>query len=135
MRADVLHAHNVLAHVPEPIDFVGTDYAVGWRGAEETLLPLALERKIGFMAYFPFDRARFFNRAKEMPLPAWAAEFERLRSWLGLSEWQPESVEQWNARPRSPMSPELQERLTRYFEPYDARLAEQMGRTPSWRSS
>ncbi len=64
-----------------------------------------------------------------------AAEFERLRSWLGLSEWQPGDVEQWNARPRSPMSTDLQERLSRYFEPYDARLAEQMGRTPSWRSS
>ncbi|MET0997448.1 MAG: sulfotransferase [Marmoricola sp.] len=64
-----------------------------------------------------------------------AAEFERLRSWLGLSEWQPENVEQWNARPRSPMPADLQEKLSRYFEPYDARLAEQMGRTPSWRSS
>lgn len=64
-----------------------------------------------------------------------AGEFEGLRSWLGLSEWQPETVEQWNARPRSPMPAELRDRLTRYFEPYDARLAEQMGRTPSWRAS
>src|SRR6185436_13780254 len=31
----------------EQIDFVGTDYAVGWRGVEEKILPLALERKIG----------------------------------------------------------------------------------------
>ncbi len=64
-----------------------------------------------------------------------AAEFERLRSWLGLSEWKPGAVEQWNARPRSPMPEELRERLARHFEPYDARLAEQMGRTPSWRTS
>ncbi len=63
------------------------------------------------------------------------AEFERLRSWLGLPAWQPEKVERWNARPRSPMSTELRERLDRYFEPYDARLAEQMGRVPSWRAS
>jgi hypothetical protein len=63
------------------------------------------------------------------------AEFDRLRSWLGLSEWKPESVAQWNARPRSPMPAELRERLGRHFEPYDARLAEQMGRTPSWRMS
>lgn len=61
-------------------------------------------------------------------------EFERLRSWLGLPEWRPEEVEQWNARPRTPMSAELRERLERYFEPYDARLAQQMGRAPSWRS-
>jgi len=64
-----------------------------------------------------------------------AAEFERLRSWLGLSDWEPGTVEQWNARPRSPMPEELRQRLDRYFEPYDARLAEQMGRTPSWRMS
>jgi hypothetical protein len=60
-------------------------------------------------------------------------EFERLRAWLGLPEWQPRKVEQWNARPRTPMSPELRARLDRDFESYDARLAEQMGRTPSWR--
>jgi hypothetical protein len=63
-----------------------------------------------------------------------AAEFERLRSWLGLPEWAPSKVEQWNAQPRTPMTPELRERLDRYFEPYDARLAEQMGRAPSWRT-
>jgi len=64
-----------------------------------------------------------------------AAEFERLRSWLGLPAWQPEKVERWNARPRSPMPEELRARLEHYFEPYDARLAEQMGRIPSWRAS
>jgi aryl-alcohol dehydrogenase-like predicted oxidoreductase len=68
----------------EPIDFVGTDYAVGWRGVEEKILPLAIERKIGFMAYFPFDRARFFNRATAMPLPEWAAEFDA-KTWAQFS--------------------------------------------------
>jgi hypothetical protein len=63
------------------------------------------------------------------------AEFQRLRSWLGLPEWQPGEVQQWNARPRTPMDPDLRARLERHFEPYDARLAEQMGRTPSWRVS
>ena len=62
-------------------------------------------------------------------------EFERLRSWLGLPPWRPREVEQWNARPRTPMDPELRARLEAYFEPYDARLAEQMGRVPSWRAS
>lgn len=64
----------------EPIDFVATDYAVGWRGVEQKILPLALERKIAFMAYFPFDRARFFKRASSMPLPEWAAEFDA-KTW------------------------------------------------------
>ncbi len=73
------------------------------------------------------DAGAFFENPME--------EFDRVRAWLGLSEWKPESVEQWNARTRSPMPPELRERLSRYFEPYDARLAEQLGSTPSWRVS
>ena len=64
----------------EPIDFVGTDYSVGDRRVEETILPLALERKIGFMAYFPFDRGRLFKRASSTPLPEWAAEFDA-KTW------------------------------------------------------
>ena len=64
----------------EPIDFIGTDYSVGDRRLEEKLLPLALERKIGVMAYFPFDRARFFGRAGAVPLPEWAAEFDA-KTW------------------------------------------------------
>jgi aryl-alcohol dehydrogenase-like predicted oxidoreductase len=64
----------------EPIDFVATDYIVSWRGVEQTLLPLALERKIGFMAYFPFDRGRIFRRIGNTPLPEWAAEFDA-KTW------------------------------------------------------
>jgi aryl-alcohol dehydrogenase-like predicted oxidoreductase len=68
----------------EPIDFIGTDYSVGDRRLEEKLLPLALERKIGVMAYFPFDRARFFTRAGTVPLPEWAAEFDA-KTWAQFS--------------------------------------------------
>ena len=64
----------------EQIDFVATDYSVGDRRVEETILPLALERKIGFMAYFPFDRGRIFKRFGSTPLPAWAAEFDA-KTW------------------------------------------------------
>jgi hypothetical protein len=64
----------------EPIDFIGTDYSVGDRRLEETLLPLAQERKIGVMAYFPFDRRRIFERASSTPLPEWAAEFDA-KTW------------------------------------------------------
>ena len=60
----------------EPIDFVGFDYSVGDRRAEQTLLPLAQERKIGVMAYFTFDRGRLFKRAGTRALPEWAAEFD-----------------------------------------------------------
>ncbi|HYV96345.1 MAG TPA: aldo/keto reductase [Gemmatimonadaceae bacterium] len=64
----------------EEIDFVGTDYSVGDRRVEQTLLPLAQTRKIGFLAYFPFDRSRIFQRASTMPLPEWAAEFDA-KTW------------------------------------------------------
>ena len=64
----------------EPIDFVGTDYSAGWRGVEEKILPLAMERKIGFMAHFTFDRGRLFQRASGQPLPEWAAEFDA-KTW------------------------------------------------------
>jgi aryl-alcohol dehydrogenase-like predicted oxidoreductase len=64
----------------EPIDFIGTDYSVGDRRLEEKLLPLAQERKIGVMAYFPFDRRRIFERASTTPLPEWAAEFDA-KTW------------------------------------------------------
>ncbi|HEX5010162.1 MAG TPA: aldo/keto reductase [Planctomycetota bacterium] len=64
----------------EPIDFIGTDYSAGDRRLEETILPLAQERKIGVMAYFPFDRRRIFERASSTPLPEWAAEFDA-KTW------------------------------------------------------
>ena len=64
----------------EELDFVGFDYSAGDRRAEETLLPLAQERKIGVMAYFPFDRNRIFPRTGNTPLPDWAAEFDA-RTW------------------------------------------------------
>ena len=64
----------------EQVDFVATDYSVADRRAEETILPLALERKIAFMAYFPFDRGRIFGRIGTTPLPAWAAEFDA-KTW------------------------------------------------------
>jgi aryl-alcohol dehydrogenase-like predicted oxidoreductase len=73
----------------EPIDFIGVNYDVSSRQAEERILPLALERKIGVMAFFPFNNAHglsctggttLFTRVANKPLPEWAAEFDA-RSW------------------------------------------------------
>ena len=64
----------------QPIDFVGTEYSLADRRVEEKILPLALEKKIAFMAYFPFDRARGLARVANTPLPAWAAEFDA-KTW------------------------------------------------------
>jgi aryl-alcohol dehydrogenase-like predicted oxidoreductase len=64
----------------EPLDFIGVDYAVDNRSAEETILPLAAERRIAVMVYAPFGRTRLFQRVGERPLPSWAADFDA-RSW------------------------------------------------------
>jgi len=60
----------------EPIDFIGIDYAVDNRDVEQTILPLAAERKIGVMVYLPFGRTRLWNRVEGRQLPEWAAEFD-----------------------------------------------------------
>jgi aryl-alcohol dehydrogenase-like predicted oxidoreductase len=60
----------------EPLDFIGVDYAVDNRDVEETILPLAIERKIAVMVYVPFGRTRLFQRVGARPLPEWASEFD-----------------------------------------------------------
>ena len=60
----------------EPLDFIGVDYAVDNRNVEETILPLALERKIGVMVYVPFGRTSLFRRAEGKELPDFAKEID-----------------------------------------------------------
>ena len=64
----------------EPLDFIGVDYAVDNREVEQTVLPLARERKIGVLAYVPFGRTRLFKRVGDRPVPDWAAEFDA-KTW------------------------------------------------------
>jgi aryl-alcohol dehydrogenase-like predicted oxidoreductase len=68
----------------EPIDFVGVDYSIdNRRVVEQTILPLAQERKLGVLAFFPFGQGGMgglFRRAGTRPLPEWAAEFDA-RTW------------------------------------------------------
>ena len=64
----------------EPIDFIGVDYSIDNRSAEEKILPLAQERKIGVVSYFPFSTGTLFQRASSMPLPDWAAEVDA-KTW------------------------------------------------------
>jgi hypothetical protein len=81
----------------EPIDFIAVNYtiasassyAIANRSVEETILPLAQERKIGVIAYFPFGGANgvsctsdagLFARVVNRPLPEWAAEFDA-KTW------------------------------------------------------
>jgi aryl-alcohol dehydrogenase-like predicted oxidoreductase len=73
----------------EPIDMIGLDYDVSNRGIEEKILPLALEKKIGVMVFFPFNNAsglsctggtNLFQRVAGKPVPEWAAEFDA-KTW------------------------------------------------------
>ena len=64
----------------EPLDFVGIDYAADNRGVEERILPLAIERKIGVLAYASFGRTSLFRRAAGREVPEWAKEFDAT-SW------------------------------------------------------
>jgi aryl-alcohol dehydrogenase-like predicted oxidoreductase len=74
----------------EPIDFIGVDYDISNRHVEATILPLALERKLGVIAFFPFSNnsgvscgalaRNLFARVGSTPLPEWAAEFDA-KSW------------------------------------------------------
>src|SRR5215204_2299561 len=74
----------------EPIDFIGVDYDASNRHVEDVILPLALERKIGVIAFFPFSNnsgvscgslsRNLFARVGNRPLPEWAAEFDA-KTW------------------------------------------------------
>lgn len=73
----------------EPLDFIGVDYDIGNRHIEDTILPLARERKIGVIAFFPLGNnggvscgsgRNLFARVGSTPLPEWAAEFDA-KTW------------------------------------------------------
>ena len=59
----------------EPIDFIGTNYAVDDRYAEQAILPLARDRGIGVLVYAPFGRTRLWRRVAGRSVPQWAREF------------------------------------------------------------
>ena len=59
-----------------PLDFIGIDYAIDNRVAEEEILPLAMDEGIAVMVYLPFGRSRMWDRIGDRPLPEWAAEFD-----------------------------------------------------------
>ncbi len=73
----------------ERIDFIGVDYDIANRHVEDVILPLALERKIAVMAFFPYGNAggiscaggtSLFSRVANTPLPEWAADFDA-KTW------------------------------------------------------
>ncbi|HLQ13266.1 MAG TPA: aldo/keto reductase [Steroidobacteraceae bacterium] len=59
-----------------PLDFIQVDYSLANRDAATTLLPLALERKIGVLANIPFGFGALFARLQTRALPEWAADID-----------------------------------------------------------
>ncbi|MDE0393599.1 MAG: aldo/keto reductase [Gammaproteobacteria bacterium] len=59
-----------------PIDFVGVDYAIDSRLAEEAVFPAALDQGVAVMVYLPFGRSRMWARIGDRRLPEWASEFD-----------------------------------------------------------
>ena len=64
----------------EPLDFIGTDYAIDERHAEETILPMARDKGIAVLVYAPFGRTRLWQRVRGREVPEWAREFDA-SSW------------------------------------------------------
>jgi aryl-alcohol dehydrogenase-like predicted oxidoreductase len=56
-------------------DFIGIDYSVDNRSAEERILPLAQEKNIAVLGYMPTGRKRLFEIVKGHDVPDWAHEF------------------------------------------------------------
>jgi aryl-alcohol dehydrogenase-like predicted oxidoreductase len=74
------YADLIAAMRSETVDFIGTDYAIDGRDAENTILPLARDRGIAVLVYAPFGRTRLWRRVGSRPLPDWAAE-------IGAQSW------------------------------------------------
>ncbi len=70
------HAQMVEYMKKHPVDFVQVNYSIESREAEQTVLPLALERKIGVMVNVPFGGrgGRTLLSADGRELPKWAAD-------------------------------------------------------------
>ena len=60
----------------EKMDFIGTNYAIDDRFAEETILPLARDRGLAVLVYAPFGRTRLWSRVAGKQVPEWASEFD-----------------------------------------------------------
>jgi aryl-alcohol dehydrogenase-like predicted oxidoreductase len=59
-----------------PIDFIGIDYAIDNRAAEELVFEVAQEEEVAVLVYLPFGRTRMWGRIGDRELPEWAAEFD-----------------------------------------------------------
>jgi len=74
------HAELVRAMRSYPLDFVQVDYSIANRDAADTVLPLAIERRMAVLINLPFARASLLAQAGQRQLPDWAASID-VTSW------------------------------------------------------
>jgi len=74
--------HNELETIlqQQTLDFVQFSYNIGYRNAEQRLLPIARERGLATLINRPYQRGSLFHKVKGRPLPDWAAEID-CASW------------------------------------------------------
>jgi Sulfotransferase domain len=84
-----------------------------------------LESLVGRDRLHVVDSESFFTEPEET--------YDEVLNFLGIPRLGTITFDRHNARPRSPMPESLRARLVAYYEPYDARLADWLGRRPSWR--
>ena len=64
-------------------DFLQINYSVTQRGAEKRLLPMAKDLGVAVLTNRNFNDGALFNRVRDVPLPAWAAEVN-VKSWAQM---------------------------------------------------
>ena len=74
------HADLIATMRGNSLDFIQVDYSIANREAAQTILPLAVERKLAVLVNLPFGRSSLFREAAGRPLPAWAADID-VASW------------------------------------------------------
>lgn len=62
------------------LDFIQVNYSVADRGAEERILPLAMDQGLAVLVNRPFGDGRLFGVVRGRDLPDWAAGFD-CESW------------------------------------------------------
>jgi len=66
-----------------PLDFLQVNYSLADREAAKEILPLAAEKGIAVLITLPLGRGKLFKAVGDLPVPAWAAEFDA-ESWAQI---------------------------------------------------
>lgn len=64
----------------QDLDFIQVNYSLASRTSAETILPLAVDRRMAVLVNLPYGRGRLFDAVGDRPLPDWATE-------IGCESW------------------------------------------------